>query len=173
MSAAVVDKCVQLTGSHDADLVGSALKCLLSMNQLTRIGFKRLESLLHSENATASGSAFLSIASLARDGRYPPQELFSRLVDIADEDFRAELPVTMCCRNHELAARLLEKMEQELPGIIREGMVRAICCAARHRELASRIVALLMDLHFVERAPKCQQAIQALLQKLEALGLRA
>jgi hypothetical protein len=171
MKAAVVDKCVQLIGSHEVDLVGSALKCLLSMNQLTRVGFGRLESLLYSENATASNSAFLAIASLAHDGEYPPQELFARLVEIAEEDFRADLPMTMCCRNCELAGSLLRNMEQELPGMIREGMVRAVCCAARHRELAGRIAALVTDPHFVERAPKYQSIIEGLMQRLEASRL--
>lgn len=129
--------------------------------------------MLHSENATASSLAFLAIASLAQGGKYPPQELFSRLVEIAEEDLRGDLPMTICCKNRELAGRLLETMEHELPGIVREGMVRAICCAARHREFAGRIAALVTDPHFMERALRYQPIIQGLLQKLEALKLDA
>jgi serine/threonine protein kinase len=135
---AVVDRCVQGLGSADSELALSALRCLLSMRDLKRIHFTRLEALAKSSHVSLSSCAYIAIATLAVDGNFPPVETFDRLINIMSDDSRAVQPVLAACRSPGLAARVVEKFEKEPPAPT-QNAAALITASAFHEALRPRL----------------------------------
>jgi hypothetical protein len=139
---AVADRCVQCLGGGDVELAGAAFKCLLAMGQPERVQYDRLEEMARSDNRTASDCAFLAVVAMALGDRFPPAEVFDRMMDAVEDDKRAEVAVVAGCRDVALATRFVGRLERR-QGTIGEIAVKGIVCAARHQGLRKRILALV------------------------------
>jgi hypothetical protein len=142
LQAAVVDRCVQCLGGGDDGLAGAALKCLLSLRQLKRVQFARLEVFVDSANETLKSCAFLTVTTLALDGTFPPPEFFEKLLEAMVSDQRAQVAVVAACRSADLALQFVAWLERKAV-MVSDGVVRGLVCAARHYALRKRIATLI------------------------------
>jgi serine/threonine protein kinase len=166
MRPAVIDKCVQLLGGSDMELAGSALKCLLSLRELTRV--PKLERLLGCENTAVSSGAFLALATLAEDRSFPAGDGLDRIVAALADDARAGYALVMACRDPGLAERFVEKLEAGVPdGWVNESVLQAVCSAARHKKLRARIAEVVVAEDFARKTPALEPVVRALLDKLQ------
>ena len=149
LKAAVCDRCVQCMGAVGTEVAAAALRCLLSIREFKRIPLTTLKTFISSADATLSSCAYVAIAALAKEGLYPPIELFEVLLSKMSKDNRAALPVIMSCRDQKLAERLVTLFEQEPPKPT-ENALKALISAAHSPNLRSRIKSLVEQISFHE-----------------------
>lgn len=149
LKTAVCDRCVQSIGRMDTTLMASAMRCLLANGEVKRISFSALKSFITSTENELKQCAFLAIAAMSKDGKYPPSDLFEVLVDEFWSDETAGTAVVMGCKKEELAEMLVSKFETEdLPAT--ELTLKALICAARFPALRPKIAALVEKAKFAD-----------------------